>query len=88
MNKYVNYYYYYFICTWLYLALPDCAQLYQAVPWSSMIYLSTECHIVPLTGLHAFVSTGLNAQKLCGQADGQADSGETRFVAVLTKLRT
>ena len=53
-------------CTWLYLALPDCARRYLAVPWSAMnmIYLSKECHILPLTGLNAFVYTGLNAQKL------------------------
>ena len=29
-----------------------------------MIYLSTDCHILPLTGLNAFVYTGLNVQKL------------------------
>ena len=32
-------------CSWLYLALP----------WSAIIYLSTDCHILPLTGLNAFV---------------------------------
>ena len=44
-------------CTLLYLALPDCAQLYMALlclAWSTF----------PQTGLNAFVYTGLNAQKL------------------------
>ena len=29
-----------------------------------MIYLTTDCHTLPLTGLNASVYTGLNAQKL------------------------
>ena len=33
-----------------------------ALPWSVMIYLSTECHIIPLTSLNAFVYKGFNAQ--------------------------
>ena len=39
-------------CTWLYLALqiclavPNCNWLYLALPWSAMIYLSTDCHML------------------------------------------
>ena len=51
-------------CTRLHQALPNCAPLYLTLLWSAMIYLSTESIRVPLTGLNAFVYTGLNAQKL------------------------
>ena len=50
-------------CTWLYLALP----------WSALIYLSTDCHVLPLTGLNAFVFTGLNAQKVDGWMGGRTE---------------
>ena len=46
---------------WVFLAL------YLAVPgftWSTMIYLTTDCHTLPLTGLNTCVYTGLNAQTL------------------------
>ena len=61
-------------CTWLYLALHDCARLYLALPWSAVIYLSTEYHILPLTGPNAFVYIGLNAQNL--QVDGRITPGD------------
>ena len=51
-------------CTWLYLTVPGCTWMKLTLPWSFMIYLSTECLILPLTGLSAFFYTGLNAQKL------------------------
>ena len=51
-------------CTWLYPAVPGCTWLYLALPRSAMIYLTTDCHILLLTGLNVSVYTGLNAQKL------------------------
>ena len=50
--------------TWLYLTLPGYTWLYLVLPWSAMIYHSKDCHVLPLTGLTAFLYTGLNAQKI------------------------
>ena len=51
-------------CTSIYLTVPSSTWLHLALPWSAMIYLSTNYHILPLTGgRNAFVFTGLNAQK-------------------------
>ena len=52
----------------LFSTVPDCTRLYLALPWSALINHSTDCHILPLTGLNA-VYTGLNAQKWDGWMD-------------------
>ena len=41
--------------TWLNLAVPGYTLLFQG-----LIYITTDCHILPLTGLNASVLTGLN----------------------------
>ena len=38
--------------------------LYLALPLSAMIYLTIDCHRLPLTGLNASVYTGLNVQAI------------------------
>ena len=45
------------------------------------MYLSTERHLVPLTGLNVFVYTDLTAQKLLvdGQLDGQKSPGDPGY---------
>ena len=49
-----------------------------------MTYLSTECHIVPLTGLNPFVYTGLNTQKLKVDGYGKKTSDKYRIVELYT----
>ena len=49
---------------------PNGRHFSEGVPWCAMIYLSTNCHILPLTGLNAFVYAGFNAQKRMGCKDG------------------
>ena len=39
---------------------PVCSAL--ALPWSAMIYLYTDCHMLPLTGLNAFVYVAANLE--------------------------
>ena len=41
-----------------------------ALPWCAMIYLTIDCHRLPLTGLNAPVYTGLNVQKIYKWGDG------------------
>ena len=45
-------------CTWLYLTVPGCTWLNPGLP---QVYLTTDCHILPLTSLNASVYTALNA---------------------------
>ena len=48
----------------LFSTVPGCTRLYLALHRSAMIYLTIDCHRLPLTGLNASVYTGLNVQKL------------------------
>ena len=62
----------------LFSTVPGSTWLYLALPRSAMIYLATDCDILPLTGLNASVHTGLNAQKLYVDRIGWMGVSEVR----------